>query len=473
MLKNSITREELQLHFHPESDALSNLLFAPMKNIVRALKHRSVERQGSVENFGSQMQRNVREKADKDAQEALHDVTNSNITAEDLYFGADDGDDFLAAKQMFRPDIELYETVEKLDADAVLPCTVIAAVGKECLSLGAERLQTGDQIIAIDTHRTMNLRTVQTYLEGEKGSAVAITVLRPLANHEHSKVDIIRTKLVRTTCNPWLSWVESTILLQQKEEQKSNTKDAATEKKSFAEAMVNQQLVSCEAVANRATFQLLSRIENVSIKCLHHRFGAYDSLFLTLSSAANRIKAVYKAHIVRRSIVCNFTILQSLEEKSKSTERILMTNGLATQLVVEWVNDGLLGSSPLQYCIENGHSEGLLQLMHYGFGSHTTWMEGVRSAKIFYSLMDSALENNAAKASLVLVQELGVLPILEYSTYTQAEKAQFVMNACIRYSAVDVIERLIENPSVMQCLGEHNVQKNLTLVSFALAKIRC
>ena len=96
MLKNSITREELQLHFHPESDALSNLLFAPMKNIVRALKHRSVERQGSVENFGSQMQRNVREKADKDAQEALHDVTNSNITAEDLYFGADDGDDFLA-----------------------------------------------------------------------------------------------------------------------------------------------------------------------------------------------------------------------------------------------------------------------------------------------------------------------------------------------------------------------------------------
>ena len=472
MLKNVITREELQLHFHPESDALSNLLFAPMRNIAKALKHRSVVRKGPAVNFGAQMQRTVKEKADKEVQEALNDCNNPSITAEDLYFGVDDGEDFLAVKQMFRPDIELYETVEKLDVDAVLPCTVIAAVDKECISLGAERIQTGDQIIAIDTHRTMNLRTVQTYLEGDKGSTVTITVLRPIVNHEHSKVDIIRTKLVRTTCNPWLSWVESTILLQQKDERKSIIIDAETDKKSFAEAMIDQQLISCERVAGRASFQLLSRMENVSIKCLHHRFGAYNSLFLTLSSAANRIKAVYRAHIIRRSIVCNFTIWQSLEEKSKSTERILMTNGLATQLVVEWVNDGLLGSSPLQYCIENGHSEGLLQLMHYGFGSHTTWLEGVRSAKTFYSLMDSALENNAAKASLVLVQELGVLPILEYSTYTQAEKAQFVMNASIRYSAVDVIESLIENPSVMQCLGEHNVQKNLTSVSVAFEKNR-
>jgi hypothetical protein len=355
--------------------------------------------------------------------------------------------------------------VEKLEVDAVLPCTVIAAVGKDCLSLGAERIQSGDQIIAIDTHRTMNLRTVQTYLEGEKGSTVTITVLRPLAHHQHAKVEIIRAKLVRTAYNPWLSWVESTILLQQKDEEKSAIKEATTDKKSFAEAMINQQLISCEVVAERGSFEQLSRIENLPVKRLNHRFGAYNGLFLTLTAAADRIKAVYRAHIIRRSVVCNFTIRQSLEEKSKSTERILMTNGLATQLVVEWVNDGLLGTSPLQSCIENGHSEGLLQLIHYGFGSQTSWIESVRRAKMFYTLMDSALENNAAKASLVLVQELGVLPILENSTYTQAEKAQFVMNASIRYSAVDVVESLIENPSVMQCLGEHNVQKNLMSVS--------
>lgn len=465
LLKNVITREELQVHFHPDSDALSNLLFAPMKNIMRALERRPVLRKVPTGNFGEQMQQTLKEKASKEVTEVQNDASNSNFTAEDLYFGADDGDNFFAAKQMFRPDVELYETVEKLEVDAVLPCTVIAAVGKGCLSLGAARIQSGDQIIAIDTHRTMNLRTVQTYLEGKQGSTVTITVLRPLAHHEHAKVEIIRAKLVRTTCNPWLSWVESTILLQQKGEENSAIKEATTDKKLFAEAMINQQLISCEVVAERGSFELLSRIENLPVKRLNHRFGAYNGLFLTLTAAADRIKAVYRAHIIRRSVVCNFTIRQSLEEKSKSTERILMTNGLATQLVVEWVNDGLLGTSPLQSCIEHGHSEGLLQLIHYGFGSQTSWIEGVRRAKMFYTLMDSALENNAAKASLVLVQELGVLPILENSTYTQAEKALFVMNASIRYSSVDVIESLIENPSVMQCLGEHNVQKNLTLVS--------
>jgi hypothetical protein len=465
LLKNVITREELQVHFHPDSDALSNLLFAPMKNIMRALERRPVLRKVPTGNFGEQMQQTLKEKASKEVTEVQNDASDSNFTAEDLYFGADDGDIFFAAKQMFRPDVELYETVEKLEVDAVLPCTVIAAVGKGCLSLGAARIQSGDQIIAIDTHRTMNLRTVQTYLEGKQGSTVTITVLRPLAHHEHAKVEIIRAKLVRTTCNPWLSWVESTILLQQKGEENSAIKEATTDKKLFAEVMINQQLISCEVVAERGSFELLSRIENLPVKRLNHRFGAYNGLFLTLTAAADRIKAVYRAHIIRRSVVCNFTIRQSLEEKSKSTERILMTNGLATQLVVEWVNDGLLGTSPLQSCIEHGHSEGLLQLIHYGFGSQTSWIEGVRRAKMFYTLMDSALENNAAKASLVLVQELGVLPILENSTYTQAEKAIFVMNASIRYSSVDVIESLLENPSVMQCLGEHNVQKNLTLVS--------
>ena len=80
---------------------------------------------------------------------------------------------------------------------------------------------------------------------------------------------------------------------------------------------------------------------------------------------------------------------------------------------------------------------------------------------MFYSLMDSAVQNKAEKASLILLQELGMLPILENSTFTQAEKAEFVMNASIKFSAVDVMTSMIENPSVMQCLGEHSLQQKL------------
>lgn len=100
--------------------------------------------------------------------------------------------------------------------------------------------------------------------------------------------------------------------------------------------------------------------------------------------------------------------------------------------------------------------------MHYGFGSQTSWRNDITYATPFYSLMDSALEHKAAKASLILVQEQGLLSILENSTYTQSEKAQFVMTASIRYSSVHVLKLLVENPSVMQCVGEYNVLTALT-----------
>lgn len=431
----------------------------------KALQRRNfVRRQTATFSFGKHQTQN--QEAKKAPVVAMNDHHNLNFSAEDLYLGSDNLDD--AKVILYRPEIELFETVEKLDADAMLPCTVIAAVSKDCVYVGAERLQAGDQIIAIDAHRTMNLKTAQVFLEGNQDSVVTITVSRSIPENEKQCIEIIRAKLLRTTFNPWLSWVESTILLQNSEDAKSDMKPNVTsDPESFVESMCTQQLAACEMVVGRVLFQELSRSDNLPLKHLTHRFGAYTCMFTTLTAAADRIKAVYRAHIIRRSIVCNFTLRQSLEEKSKSTERILLANGLATQLVIEWVNSGLLGESPLKCCIENGHSEGLLQLIQYGFGLQASWWDRAGKARTFCSLMDSALECKAAKASLILIQELGMLPILENSRYTQTEKAEFVMIASIKYSAVDVLESLIENPSVMQSLGESIVQKNLTSVCIA------
>jgi hypothetical protein len=252
------------------------------------------------------------------------------------------------------------------------------------------------------------------------------------------------------------------MLVQNLEEKKHvQTKLPETED-SFAAKMCSQQLASCEMVAGRATIQELCVLQNVPWKNMRHRLGACRTRYSMITTAADQIKAVYKAHLIRRAVVCNFTLRQSLQEKSKITERILITNGIATQMVVEWVNNGLLGITPLQYCIEIGHSDGLLQLIHYGFGTQTSWCDDIRSSQTFYSLMDSALDNKASKASLVLVQELGLLAVLENSSYSQTDKAQFVLNASIVHSCVDVLNILIENPSVMQCVGEYRLQSALT-----------
>jgi hypothetical protein len=487
LLKNVVSRAELQLQFHPESDGLSSLMFAQLGNLDKVLRSkpgnktaqltnlnkelRSTQgsKTGRMATFGEDKSKALlrHEKAQKDILDALsHDNTETLVTDE-LQFGGDDVTSVDAKPILYRPNIELFETVEKLDADVLLPCTVIAAVSSDCQFFGAERVQSGDQLIAIDAHRTMTLKTAQGYLEGKKGTVVTVSVSRamPKSESDHTRVNIIRAKIVRTTVNAWLSWVESTILLQSAEAKKSEiTERGQSENESFADTLCNQMLTRCEEIADKLQFQELFRLENVPIKHLPHRYRACNGLFSMLTSAAARIQSVYRAHIVRRSIVCNFTIRQSLEEKSKSTERILMTNGIATQMVVEWVNSGLLGSSPLQYCIENGHSEGLLQLIHYGFGTQSSWCDVLRKSTMFYSLMDSAVQNKAEKASLILLQELGMLPILENSTFTQAEKAEFVMNASIKFSAVDVMTSMIENPSVMQCLGEHSLQQKLRRV---------
>ena len=473
LLKHVISREELQLHFHPESDGMTNLLFAPLQSLGKAIKTKPAGRKGSVSmRTGELRERLKQKKVQKDLLDALSIENKTTLMADDeSYFEAMDFASFDAKSVLYRPDIELFETAEKL-ADVLLPCTVIAAVASDCQYEGAERIQCGDQIIDIDAHRTMNLKTAQGYLEGKKGSIVTITVSRASPMSESAKVQIIRAKIVRSTYNSWLSWVESTILLQKiDEKQPEITKRENSEKKSFAETVGIQQMASCEAIAEKMACQELSRLEICSVKHLPHRYAACNGLFLMQTSASTRIKSVYRAHIVRRSIVCNFTIRQSLREKSKSTERILMTNGIATQQVVEWWNSGLLGESPLQYCIENGHSEGLLQLIHYGCDIQSSWLDVLRKARMFYSLMDSAVESSAAKASLILVQELGMLPILENSTFTQAEKAIFVMSASIKYSAVDIVTTMIQNPSVMQCLGESNVQGSLSLVSIAFIPI--
>lgn len=466
MLQNAVSRSELQLNFHPKSDNISNLLFAPLDYMKKALQTNVLQRRKFVrkqtETFSWGKHQKLHQEAKKAPVVSINEDHISNFTAEDLYIGSDTLDD--ARVILYRPEIELFETVEKLDADAMLPCTVIAAVSKDCVYVGAERLQAGDQIIAIDAHRTMNLKTAQCFLEGNQDSVVTITVSRPIPENEKQCIEIIRAKLLRTTFNPWLSWVESTILLQKSEDAKSEIKPNVTsDQESFVESVCKQQLAACEMVFGRVFFQELFRSDNLPLKHITHRFGAYTCMLTTLTAAADRIKAVYRAHIIRRSIVCNFTLRQSLEEKSKATERILLANGLATQLVIEWVNSGLLGESPLKCCIENGHSEGLLQLIQYGFGLQASWWDRART-RTFCSLMDSAVECKAAKASLILIQELGMLPILENSRYTQTEKAEFVMIASIKYSAVDVLENLIENPSVMQCLGESMVQKNLTSV---------
>ncbi len=469
-MKNGVTRSELQLHFHPESDALTNLLFSSMDSMKNVLKNKTAGRKGSLlklEDAKWQAQSKQRITQRKLLKAPRNDENLTIMADENSYARTNDHAWVDDKDILYRPNIELFETVEKLDAGVVLPCTVVAAVASECQYDGAQRLQSGDQIIAIDNHRTMNLKTVQGYLEGRKGSPVTITVSRALPKlaDESKIVGIVRATVVRTNPDTWLSWVESTILLQNSESKKSDvSKTSATVNDSFADVMLNQQLARCEFMAGEVSFQELSRKENLSPKSMPHRYGACNGLFSMLTAATDRIKAVYRAHIVRRSIVCNFTIRQSLEEKSKGTERVLMTNGIATQQVVEWVNSGLLGVSPLHYCIENGHAEGLLQLMHYGFGTQSSWSDVLRKAKMFYSLMDSAVENKAAKASLILVQELGLLPILENSTFTQYEKAAFVMNASIKYSAVDAITNMIQNPSIMQCLGECNLQKYLSSV---------
>jgi len=460
LLKNVVTRAELQAHFHPESDAISNLLFAPLENVQLAVSQKGIRKRASLE-FGAASQAH----AEKEALAALQGDADVIFTAEDLFFGADDGDLDVTREILYRPDIELFESVEKLDTDVILPCTIIAAVNPDCLQLGGNHVLIGDQIIAIQGHRTINCKTAQRYMEGKKDGLVSLTVARTLQNVQQNdkKVSILHLKLVRTTPNSWLSWVESTLLLQQNEEKtKIDATKTPRDSRAFAEILCNQQLAACENVVNRASFEELSRVDGLPMKHMRYRLNTCSGMFVMKTTAADRIKAVYRAHIVRRSIICNFTIRQSLSEKSRSTERVLMTNGLAIQMVVDWINSGLLGVSPLLHCIQNGNSDGLLQLMHYGFGSRTSWCNDVRTATTFYSLMDSAVENKASKACLILVQEQGLLSILENSSYTQSEKAIFVMTASIKYCSVDVLKMLVENPSVMQCVGENNFQAALT-----------
>lgn len=465
-MKNVITRAELQAHFHPESDAISDLLFAQLDNVKMAVNQKGIGiRKRAKLAFGildKQAANQVH--AEKEALEALKSNADVAFTAEDLFFGADDLEIEATREILYRPDIELFESVEKFDADVLLPCTIIAAVNPNCMQLGGNQIRIGDQIMAIQGHRTINCKTAQRYMEGKKDSVVSLTVARSVQNapEGNTKVGILDLKLMRTTPNSWLSWVESTLLLQKNEEMTKIDTKAPEDKREYAEILCNQQLAACEHVVNRASFKELSRVDNLPIKHIRYRLNTCSGMFVMKTTAADRIKAVYRAHIVRRSIICNFTIKQSLAEKSRSTERILMTNGLATQMVVEWVNNGLLGISPLLNCIRNGNSDGLLQLMHYGFGSQASWRNDITYATPFYSLMDSALEHKAAKASLILVQEQGLLSILENSTYTQSEKAQFVMTASIRYSSVHVLKLLVENPSVMQCVGEYNVLTALT-----------
>jgi hypothetical protein len=326
LLKNIVSRAELQLQFHPESDGLSSLLFAQLANLDKALRSKRGSKTGRMAKFGEDKSKAQlrQQKAQNDILDALIYGNTETLMTDELQFGGDDVTSVDAKPLFYRPNIELFETVEKLDADVLLPCTVIAAVSSDCQFIGAERVQSGDQLIAIDAHRTMTLKTAQGYLEGKKGTVVTVSVSRamPKSESDHGRVQIIRAQIVRTTVNAWLSWVESTILLQSAEAKKSEiTERGQSENESFADSVCTQMLTRCEEIAAKLQFQELSRLENVPMKHLPHRYRACNGLFSMLTSAAARIQSVYRAHIVRRSIVCNFTIRQSLEEKSKSTEK--------------------------------------------------------------------------------------------------------------------------------------------------------
>jgi hypothetical protein len=263
---------------------MSNLLFAPLENVKNAIKKKPVSSRKKSVKIGAFD--DAQEKAELLAIEALKDSRSDVDNIEDLFFGTVDGDSSDIKEILYRPDIELFETVEKLDVDVVLPCTVVAAVSQNCLCLGQEKLQAGDQIIAIDSHRTINLKTAQGFLEGKKDTLVTITVARAKSKSAESKVDIILSKLARTTPNTWLSWVESTMLVQNLEEKKHvQTKLPETED-SFAAKMCSQQLASCEMVAGRATIQELCVLQNVPWKNMRHRLGACRTRYSMITTAA-------------------------------------------------------------------------------------------------------------------------------------------------------------------------------------------
>ena len=141
LLKNIISRAELQLKFHPESDGLSSLLFAPLSNLNKALRSKPGNKTGRMAKFGEdKWKAQLRQKkAQSDILDALSYDNTETLATDELQFGGDDITLVDAKPIFYRPNIELFETVEKLDADVLLPCTVIAAVSSDCQFLGAER----------------------------------------------------------------------------------------------------------------------------------------------------------------------------------------------------------------------------------------------------------------------------------------------------------------------------------------------